>query len=303
MAIDYTTTALIASARRRAHASTAAGDGAAAADILARLNESLQEQLLPAILRTRERHFIAPKDSTVSSGTATYAIPSRALGGRLFDVVLVRSGSDNSEKPLTRKESYDLPYFNQTTQSVTGEPAFFVVEGNNLVLWPTPGATYTLRMKYHRRPNYLVATSAVATITAINTGTKTITASLVPNTWTSSLTFDFIKGRPHFDALSEDQAATNVTSTTVTFSATLPTGLVVGDHVCLAGESPVAQVPFETHALLAQAVATDMLIAQGDPMAAQSQAKLKELEDNIGVLVSPRVDGKPQTIGPAVWFG
>ena len=68
-----------------------------------------------------------------------------------------------------------------------------------------------------------------------------------------------------FQSLGDDLAITAMPdSSSLTFTETLPTDLAVGDYVALAGKSPIAQIPYEAHHLLAQLGAIKVNEALGD---------------------------------------
>lgn len=293
--MDYTTTALLASIRRRGMLPTASATGTADADLLALANEELQSYVVPMLLSAREEYLLAEASTTMTVGLAAYRMPPRAVGAKLRDVVRVDSAS--------RVYSLARISFDELSEwpSDTGTPVAFYLKGAEVVLVPPPSSAETLRLSYYMRPGELVATTAVGVITAINTSTKVVTCTNVPTAFTTSQTFDFVKASSPFDCLTIDLSASAVTtgaSGTVTLSAALPSNLAVGDYICLAQQSPFPQLPAELHPILSHRVVLKTCEALGDERAiSTAQSQLSQVEGRALDLLVPRVDGEPKIVG------
>ncbi len=166
-----------------------------------------------------------------------------------------------------------------------------------MTLVPTP-STGTLRLFYFGRPNSLVATSAVATISSIDvTRLIVTTTATIPSTMTSGVSVDFVDATPGFRSLAIDQATTGtVAGTTVTLSTALPASVLAGDYVCLAGESPVPQIPVELHPLLAQRVVVKALEALAPDKMVAAKAICDEMRKSALTLLTPRAEGSARVI-------
>jgi hypothetical protein len=179
-----------------------------------------------------------------------------------------------------------------------GNPVRYQMRGNSIVLLPTPDASnfVTLRLWYFRRPNQLVGTSAVLTSTTL-TGLVTFNGTK-PSTITTSTPVDVVQGSPPYDSLGDSLTPSAVASGYVTFSANV-TGAVAGDYVCLAGQSPVIQLPDEFYNLLCLRTARSLLPANGDPaVAANVQRLLDEANGDIfGAIAATRNEGGHGYIG------
>ena len=287
---DYTLTGLLASIRRRASIPSTSTTGSADADLLSYINEELQLHMAAQLVSVREEYYLRHSD-TALSGT-TYRIPTRALGGSLRNVALL----DSASKPifqLSRLSQEKLPEYADKTQTVG-----YLVEGNNIRLFPSGswgGASY-LRISYFERPSEVVAIGTGArAITVV--GTQSVTVSSTTG-FTTSTPVDFIRGNAGFETVAIDLVPTNVTSTAVTFAAgVLPSGLAVGDYIALAQTSPVPQLPAEFHPVLAQRVAVRFLAAINDTVQLEvAQRELAKMENSIGILTAPRVEGGPRKI-------
>lgn len=286
---DYTASALVASIRRQGFVSESSS--LTNEDLLAWVNDEARTYVTALLKSVHEEFLVNELDYTVPivTGQATYRIPPRVVGGGLRMVSLVTSASVPA-LPITRVEPP-----NAFLYGVSGVPGAYMLRGNLLQLLPAPSGTGTLRLGFLQRPSTIVDESACGVISLINTGTKAVTISASPSTFSSSTPFDLVQGVPPFSALSIDQAATKA-SQVYTFANTLPTGLAVGDFICLAGETPIPQLPLECHALLAQRVVVKLLEAQGGPRYDAAKASMDEMRRDLVELLSPRVTGSNRVI-------
>jgi hypothetical protein len=260
-------------------------------NLLTIANEELQSAIVPMIMAVREEYFVTYKDTTIADNTGV-AVPARAIGAILRDITIV-NGTQEFSIPLVPAE--EAPEMSATFYPSGGPVAAFL-RGNKVFLAPPTGTTGSLRLYYFERPNNLVLTTAVGRIDGINLLTNTITLNQVPTAFTLTTSFDFIMAQPTFDLLAKDQIPTQVSGVNFTF-ASLPSNMVVGDYLCLAGESIVPQIPVEYHPVLAQRVVVRVLEALGDVNGTSiAKAKLQELEKYAQDLISPRVQGEAKKI-------
>lgn len=284
MAQDYTTTAMLASLKRRGMLpSITSGQAWATADYLAAATEECQTYIMALLMDANEEYGVADYDQTLVSGTASYFVPPRASGERLRDVQLLM-GTDYVS--LSRVDSRNISEY----QSSSGSMVYYV-EDQRIVLVPTPSTTGTLRMKYYRQPGKLVETSAVATISSIDAGRTVITTTAtIPSTFTSGVSLDVVDVNPGFRCLTIDAATTGtVSGTTITLSSALPSTVAAGDYVCLAGETPVAQIPVVCHPLLIERTRWTVLEALGDKRADRVSKKCQEMRADCLKLLTPKV--------------
>lgn len=280
----YTTTELLSDIRRKGHIpsnQTPFLD----ADLLAIADQDLQTSLLRQILSARENYFLVPYDQAITSDSS-YLIPPRSIGGGLSAVQILVGTTIYSVSRSEISEQFS------TITSPTGFYAFYL-QGNSFVLRPNP-TTGTIRSWYYLRPNTMVTIASAAQITGI--AGNVLTFSSLPATVTTTSALDIIKDQPGFDLLVMDSTPTAVTTTTVTLSS-VPSTVVVGDWVALAGQTPVPQIPVEFRPLLVQRVVVKYYEIQGyiDKMKA-AQAKLEEMTRDVFELINPRVTEAPKRI-------
>jgi len=292
----YTTTDLLSSIRQRGSIPTTTNTNNvnATANLLALATEELHIKLLPLLMSVRAEFYVAaPYDQVITSNQAAYPISTRASGMVLRDVQII-TGTDIASLPEIPSE--------QVRTTATGTPTAYYFQHNNVILYPTPSSTTgTLRQRYYMRPSRLAATSACAQISAIDTGTSTVTVNAVPSSWATGTIVDFIAYTAPFQWRSTDATISSVSGSDIVFSS-LPTGLVVGDWIALAEYTPMPQIPFEFQPVLAQMTVVKALEALGDEAGVKrAVSDLQILQTNALHLITPRNHGEPKRVVPTTW--
>lgn len=249
--------------------------------------------LVPKVLATRENYYLYPHTTAIVANQAAYRLPDRMIGQKLKAVELIDSSGNIIPVPQIAYEDRGL-YQEQSTNA----PVFYF-QNNSVVLVPTPTSNniYTLSIPFFIRPSTLVPVSSAARISAIS-GNQ-ITVESLPSTITASELVDFIKHDSGFECAAINQSISSVSGTVLTMSSTPPSSLAVGDYVCLAGETPIPQVPAELHVILSLRVAVIILQALGFANEMKlMQAKLEEAENEMDEILSPRSDSNAKKINP-----
>lgn len=254
---------------------------------------TMRSKIIPLCDKIREGYYEYDYDTAVVS-TGIYRIPTRAVGAKVISVSILNG---NDILPLIL---YDKKEVTESTTAPTGAPGYYIHKNQIYVLPPTSSGWTTVRITILLRPNAFVELTDAAQITAINTGTKTVTCTTVPTAWTTASILDLVQAQPHFDWLAVDQAISAVVTGalgTITFSSTLPTELAVGDWVSLFGETPVIQCPVELHPLLAQEIANVCLRAQNDKTGYElGLAESKALTEGLIPVLTPRSEKSAKKI-------
>jgi hypothetical protein len=216
-------------------------------------------------------------------------IPYRTVGGRIHKVQFVDGSTILS---AARIEPSDMT---NTIAPPTNAYAFYV-QGNDLVTLPI--ATVPVRIWYFLRPSSLTPIANCAQVTAITS--TTVTVSSTPSTFGANFLVDFVQDQPPFGLLSYDQALVSAAGNVLTFaSGVIPSNLSVGDWICPAGQSPIAQIPLEFLPVLTQRITVKVLEIQGHMQRLQAaQAKLKEIEAAVLGIIDPRIEENPKKITP-----
>lgn len=144
-------------------------------DFYALADDSIRSKLVPLILKHCEEFYVYPCNYNVTSGQAKYAIPPRAINMMLRSVQIVSGTDPDTRVNLDRLNIEDLYGGISGNARALVKKSGFYVEGNNVVMYPTPQQTADiLRLNYFIRPNQLVDVSACAQVSgtfALNTQT------------------------------------------------------------------------------------------------------------------------------------
>jgi hypothetical protein len=257
-------------------------------DFLGFANEEIQNTIVPLILAMHEEYLVYTATTPLVQGQLAYAIPPRAIGSKLRSLRLSVGGQLHPMariQPENRGYALDNQYYLQNT---------------NIMLPPTSVLQGTLVMDYFLRPNQLVMDSHIGIVTAIDAGTITVTGTpdfaLVPLDILEATGGHRLKGMDITPLTFAPNSVQNIT--TLTFNPTdLPADIAIGDHLALAGQCMIPQIPDEMHSLIAQRVACRCLESLGDQTGLElANAKLKEIEGRITNLIDNRVESSPKKI-------
>lgn len=280
------------------------------ARLLAMADDAVSLYLVPLLLRAREEHLNARADVPMVAGTSAHRVPTLAAGGALRLVSLV-DAQGVASPPLTRLEPEQVHGLSTTT---SGTPGAFYMDGNRLVLLPTPDASaaalYRLRLVYHRQPNRLcLPDGAMPTVDVAEPldGMTTLPVTQGASLFAPGDYVDVVQGVPPFDTLAEGALviAVDTVAGTVTVDTTI-NDAQPGDYVCPSGLAPVLQLPAALHALVALKVAEGVARTGGDAQLANGLAQeRKEAEAGAVTVVTPRTPGHARHIrnGMAKWRG
>ena len=268
-------------------------------DVLDLATEELRLGVVPKVMELHEDFFLYETALSLNQQDNSYEIPSRAVGNKLRDVQLTYGDGNYVE---TTRVGIGERFSENEYSNYNGLVPYFIK--NNKVVFPnylpTFSATAKVLMIFYIKASRMVMEEEVGIISGINTTTGEIVLSNIPAKFNTSIKYDFYKaGSPH-TIMRIDLSATNVNHATksVTFSAVdLPRELQVGDHLSLAGECCIPQVPSEMQVLLTQMVACRIMEAQGDTDGLQNAlVKLKQMQEAAGVIIDNRVDDSPKKI-------
>ena len=269
-------------------------------NLLTILTFEMNSKIYPLIDNQSEEYFVVRDDIPYNPSQRTFPLPSRALGGKLRSLSFVDSNDNEIRIPRLRPED-TMSNVNSTGLAINPALWGFYLQNNDVVLFlgsiagNTPAYKF-LRMRYIRQPNDLALVAACAQVVSISGNNVTVTN--VPSTFSTAVSYDMISNVPNFNALQDDSVCTGISGLIMTFT-TLPVdslgnvSLKVGDWICLAGQSPVAQVPFSPgYDLLLQLGAAKCLEIHGDVQGfniAMSQAA--DMKNYLISVLTPRVDG------------
>lgn len=244
----YTSDDHVAAVRLRGQLPPVSADGKLSdADILTLTDEAMRDELLPLTRTLRGEYGVVDSDTPIVAGQPDYVIPSRAQGGSLRALYLMRA--DRTQGELLDEVSIEVVERYRLSGGIgwTGKPVF-AIEGDRVVVLPTPTtSTGYLRFRYYLRPGRLVPVASCAVVSSATS--SAITTSATPPVTTGE-PFDVVQAKPHFAALAIEASGTVLVNTIS--GLTLERVPVAGDYVCDTDTTCVLQLPVELHPVLLQ---------------------------------------------------
>lgn len=266
-------------------------------NLLTIMNFEMDSKIMPMIDNQAEEYGVYLDDIAYSNSVTVYPMPSRALAGKLRSVSFVDPNGNEVRIPRLRVEDI-MSNVNATGLAINPALWGFYLQNNKVVTYLSSvnggsSAFPTLRLRYIRQPSTLVLSSACGEVTAISGNDVTVDA--LPSTFTTSVTYDLISNSPQlFESYIDNVtcSAINTMTKTMTLSS-VPARLAIGDWVCLTGQSPIPQIPYNPgFQLLLQLSAAKCLEIHGDTQGfnvAMSQAA--DMKNYFISVLTPRVDG------------
>lgn len=252
----------------------ASNDLFSTSDFLVLFNHQMLMDIYPLLKKLNEEYFLETKDYTVSAGS-TYRIPTRA-GSSIRDLNIVDASGNYTGIPRL---------FEEDRQS--GKKGYYLKR--NSIELSSDYTSDTLRVSYIATPSKLVETSSCGQVLSIDTVNNQVVVSSAPSTFGTSVLVDFVQNNNPYDLLGADYSISGVSGTTISFSS-LPTGLAVGDWVCIANQSPVPQLPEVLHPVLVQSALVAALSSKKDKSFEQERDLLEQYKQNATNMLDPRVE-------------
>lgn len=278
------------------------------------LDDKLNSVFGDIVIKARNGYWAKSLVTTTTIGRARYRIPHRAAVGGLEKVEV----ADNAggvfyrlrEVPESEAQCYAGPISGNP-----GQPIVYTIEGDQIVMMPTPSAVVPLRFTYYIRPSKLVpqqsSTAGGGTvrglITAVNAATRTISLDVLPFDQTLSPPAAITSNLQQIDVVhpngwhelalvSAPQTITGLGPFTITVGGTADmSDIEVGDFVRAADQTDWPCLPDDYHRSLADVSAVKIMIEQSRPT--------EHVESNVGAdltrfrsLLLPRVKAEPKTI-------
>lgn len=299
------------------------------ADMLTFLDQSASNIVVPFLTGLDQNYFLktslvtvqASQSRALSTGAASqfgsnpaYALPTDAVGKKLFDVAVIGTGGGICVLP-------QVTPFQAGTAGPLG--AGFWVEGDQLFLFPANRFTtaQVIQIIYPAVPLKLCDDTGAPTtaegvydaglptsaqITAVDTTTGEVTLAVLPASWVMDTEVNFVKGTPQFATTGTGSPALVSGSggplSIFVDPATLfdPAGNVAvaaGDWVADAGYAPFLQMPQEAVNMVTQAAVVRLLQGLADDAGAQrAQGMYDRMEAASRQIFSPRVNDAPKVL-------
>jgi hypothetical protein len=281
MPADLTSTGLLAAVRRNASLGTPNANAFPAdSDLLAWLNEEMSNDVVPFLMRPREEYFVEHYEFTTTDGEAEYRIPSASTWDDVRDVQAKQGGTQYLSLPRIQPE--EIPAFN--ANGTAGQwPVAYYLRGQYVGLVPTPGDDALVRIKYFRRPGYIVEASSYSLVSALTGASSPYTATVVSTTGLAGVTeFEFASSTAPFDTILTGITGSVVNGTTLSLTLTAAQAATLTDslsscYALAAGDAPGPQIPQDLVSYLEQRATYRALVAKKDLDGAKIQHQSCEL--------------------------
>jgi hypothetical protein len=284
--------------------------------LLDELTHKLHSVFEDIVTKAREGYWLKDTTLTTTAGRNRYRIPSRAVVGGLEQVECA-TASGQPFYTLDQKPRTELSFWEGMPNNSPGNPAVYIVQGDQLELFPVPNGAFPLRLSYYIRPSKLtVSQSSTQGGAAVDRGRITATSVIGVNPVTltvNALPFDNSLAPPaaittalqSIDVVHPDGwhelAVVGSTQTIAGLVLTLPNGtdisdVQIGDYVRVADQTDWPCLPDDFHRCLADVAAVKVAVELG------LREKNDELAQNVEndlvrfrSLLVPRVKSEPKT--------
>lgn len=257
-------------------------------------DDELHGIVVPMMMGAREEFFVKYVDIPTPADKRI-PMPEKTVGMKIRSICYVQQ--QTNPPILINIPRLDLDVVAGVGFSNTSTLAGFIIEGNDLVLYPptsVPTGT-NIRIYYYERTLVLADPDNYGRIVSIDENTNTVLLSTVPRDWVAGTKLNSVSQTVPFDVKSENIEITAVSSPSIVVDSV--EGLAVGDYISEEGFSGVPQIPIEAHAFLAQLTTVKALEALGDRSGMEAaERKLEKMEKNLMNLFSQRVDGSVKKV-------
>jgi len=261
-------------------------------DIIRFANEDLEENMIPLIMAVREEFFVESETytPTVVNNNKRLEVPERAIGTKVRLINPISNGV--VQPPLSL-----IPLEHVEYSSGGGSDRGYYMKGNFIYLLIS---SEQVVVSYYQRPNEVVLLERAAQIEAIDRDTGIIEVDDVPSIIEAGSIIDFNQTKPGHRVYAKDVTVATVNQLTnqISFSlADIPDDLIVGDYICLAGETVIPQIPSDLHNMLAQATACKILESINDEKGLKNATRrLEKMETKLLNLIESRAESKGKKI-------
>lgn len=270
--MDFTSSGLITQIKRRA-AIPISQNLYSNDDLIAILNEELQNRIVPWITSLREDYFLTDISYDTGEEITEFNIPRDSIGGKVKNVSIWNND----------KMSYVLLKTDENT--LFDSRSGYRIENGKIKLYVNKIVSGKLKISYYKRPNEIVSSLESALVSSVSTGSLSV-ATTPAEIITGSI-IDVSSGKTPFEV----KFSGAVTVSVSTYSISDTTGIEKGDYVSLNGKSIFAQIPQEVIPLLCQACVLRIMEYSGDYNGFQAAlATYQQMESDSRNLLVPKVE-------------
>jgi len=265
------------------------------AELLSIGDEVTRIHVMTLLRKTVGEWYVTKYTVPLVADQEAYRIPERVQAGGVRDVTLINDAGVEYDLPELRLE-YARTRGNSGRRQ--GNIRGHFIEDNSIIIRPTPtAADNSICVRYRRQPSELILpTSSNTEVLSSATGSIAVATVTLTAPFTSSMEADVVQAVPPFDVIATGTGAG--AGSVFTFTTTVNTDDAgAGDYLCVAGETPIPQVPPVCHDLLVYGIA--MVAAQElgkERLYSQLSGTFEAVADGVYEQLRDRNEGSLQKI-------
>lgn len=261
--------------------------------VISLCNQETKKRIKPIITDLQKEFFVVTTKVSMQIGDQYLRIPKRAASRGIRSMFLMIGNSKYDLTQITREQA------DAEQSSELGIPRAFYFEADSVVFMQPMGQETIVCMALEVAPGNLVLSTQVTTVSSVDFLSGVVIVGGNPTGFGTAVPYDFVQQLGYGNAaLAVGLTPASVAGTTYTFNpAELPLTLKAGDYFCLAGESPIPNMPDEAVVCLIHAVSARIFSLRGDYQAVTVERS--ELQNAIIYLeraLSDRIEGDRPTI-------
>lgn len=257
-------------------------------------SEQLRERYTLVMPNLRSGYWLHRATTTTVIGRAEYRIPPRAIAQALEKVEIAEGTTWRKLIPRSDAQTDDLDTSN-------GDPYWFSILADYVVLYPTPSAAVNLRFSYYLRPSRLAAVTTVGVVSSLQDAvTIRVTGTFDTYIGGTSGTCDVVNTTGCNEVAIVAMPFTNVVNAGGGFhDVTVPVGtdlsrVAAGQVLRIVDTTDYVPLPVELHESLVARVAASYLLEHGDQEQAGALAnKAENAITRFCDTAQPRVRAQP----------
>lgn len=284
------------------------------ARLLIELDDKLNSVFGDIIIKARNGYWLKETITATVIGRDRYRIPYRACVGGLEKIEIADSNAGSFFR-LSEVPSAEFQRFEGPISGNPGFPSVYTIQGDQIVMAPTPDAALPMRFTYYVRPSKLVpqqsSTAGGGTVrglvTDVNTAARTLTIDVLPFDMSlavpaaitsASQLIDVVhpNGWHELALVGAPQTIAGAGPFTITVGGNADlSDIERGDFVRVAEQTDWPCLPDDYHRALADVAAVKVMIERNVPSDALTQNVANDLERFRSDLL-PRVKSEPKTV-------
>lgn len=237
--------------------------------------------------------------SAINASADEFELPPMAVADTI-DIVQWESSDGGSLLRL-----HPIPVAQQALYRVaqsTGTPSEYMLLDGRVRICPAPDSGGTLRITYQRRHGQLVIGSDTTVVSSVanSGGAPAVTLTSTPSSFVTNAWVDIVSQYYPYRIKVHGAKITNIAANVATFGNCdydeFAAASLAGDTVVIYGKTPYVHLPLEMKGSITNAVATEILVEIGDPVATVKSQLAEAAGARTRQMLSPRIKADREKI-------